>query len=528
MQLDKNQVLEESTKVAKQAANMIGGEFEQGVGFKPTPIKPIPAETLGNTPAFIPPTPKQSSAALSRLEARVSPVEQSTETPAATQQPEPNLRDTLVKRQLAALEQLGTKGEKTQQIMEEQQVLEKQQALDLIDQDIAKRENYYTRRLETLEDKGGGLQVGYESEANTIRRERARELADLYIARAGKSQDVETARQYANDLIAAEFEPLKDELKYTSELYNMLANDLTESEKLQVQQQMTEKNNATELAQSTSQQIYAELINSGAYTPERGQILKDAMAEAALAIKNGQSPDAAIAKMQGTMTGVTTIGQLQMEAQRANIEQSRQATATARTNQLLALAEAGDPEAINKLKFDPRTIEEEVDPVTRRQLESSLDSGTNLLRLASNYQKLIDDYGYTNRTFGNTEVLGQISSLRALMTAEYKKAETLGTLDAGVLALMSQIVGEEPTSGLFTPLTNATGRRSDKLSAQLGTFIENITLAQARDKARLGIEPSVDFSVISEEDDLEINSMMGVNTTTPQQGFNAATYFPKN
>lgn len=217
---------------------------------------------------------------------------------------------------------------------------------------------------------------------------------------------------------------------------------------------------------------------------------------------------------------------LAQEAQRANIAQSWASVAASNTNRLLALAEAGDQEAIKKLKFDPRSIKEEVDPVTRRQLEGAIDSGTNLLRLAGKYKQIIDNYGYTNRTFGNTEVLGQISSLRALMTAEYKKAETLGTLDAGVLALMSQIVGEEPTSGLFTPLTNATGRRSDKLSSQIGTFIENITLAQARDKARLGIEPSVDFSVITEDDNLEINNLMGIQTTTNQQGgFNPNSFY---
>jgi predicted transcriptional regulator len=111
------------------------------------------------------------------------------------------------------------------------------------------------------------------------------------------------------------------------------------------------------------------------------------------------------------------------------------------------------------------------------------------------------------------------------MTAEYKKAETLGTLDAGVLALMSQIVGEEPTS-TFNLLTNVTGRKSKQLSSQIGTFIENITVNQARDKARLGIEPTVDFTVISDEDNMEIDSLMGVNTTTSQQGgFNPNSYY---
>jgi hypothetical protein len=216
---------------------------------------------------------------------------------------------------------------------------------------------------------------------------------------------------------------------------------------------------------------------------------------------------------------------LEIQASEANIAQSWASVAASNTNMLLALAEAGDPDAISKLKFDPRTIKEEVDPVTRRQLEGGIDASTNLLRLAERYKTIIDNYGYTNTIGGDSALLGEISSLRALMTAEYKKAETLGTLDAGVLALMSQIIGEEPTS-TFNLLTNVTGRKSKQLSSQIGTFIENITVNQARDKARLGIEPTVDFTVISDEDNMEIDSLMGVNTTTSQQGgFNPNSYY---
>lgn len=314
MQPEPKTITAEGQNAAQSIANVranVDAGMTSSAARKTARATPIKADILGNTPAFVPPPVPNTQTALSRLEASTTPAPQPAEQAPA---PQPNLRESLVQRQLAALEQLQGKGARTQQIMQEQQVLDKQKALDVIDSDIAKRENYYIRQLQTLEDKGGGLKMGYESEANTLRRDRARELADLYIVRAGKSQDVETARSYANDLIAAEFEPLKDELQYTGQLYNMLANDLTDSEKMQVQQQMTEKNNSIDLAQKTSQQIYAELINAGAYTPERGQLLKDAMAQASLAIKNGQSPDAAIAKMQSAMAGVQTLESMKTKA----------------------------------------------------------------------------------------------------------------------------------------------------------------------------------------------------------------------
>lgn len=285
-------------------------------------MKPISAETIGTTPTFVPPPAPTKDASLSRLESRFEPTVPAAETPV---QEQPNLRQSLVERQLAALEKLGTRGTRTQEVMDEQQVLAKQKALDATDKDIATRERYYENRRRALEDQGGGLKVGLESEQNTLRRERARELADLYIIRAGQQQDVETARQYANDLIDAEFEPLKEELEYSGKIYQMLANDLTDSEKIQVQQQLTEKNNNTEFVRNTASQVYNELINSGAYTPERGRLLKEAMAEASTAIQNGQSPEGAIAKMQGALQGVVTTGQQEMALKRADVSQGWEA-----------------------------------------------------------------------------------------------------------------------------------------------------------------------------------------------------------
>lgn len=383
--------------------------------------------------------------------------------------------------------------------------------LNEINSKIQKEQLALRRSIEAIQSKGGGLKGGAQAEIANLERESFAKQADLSVIQMAIQGRYDSAKEIADRAVAAKFEEQTQKTAIAKFDYQENKDLFDKAEQREFDLLFSDRERQLEEAKANSSAIY----DLGLQASQDGA--PASVVERMMAAKT---------KEEALALGGQYIGALDREAKRANIAQSWASVAASNTNRLLALAEAGDQEAIKKLKFDPRSIEEEVDPVTRRQLEGAVDSGSNLLRLAEKYKTIIDDYGYTNRTFGNTEVLGQISSLRALMTAEYKKAETLGTLDAGVLALMSQIVGEEPTSGLFTPLTNATGRRSDKLSAQLGTFIENITLAQARDKARLGIEPSVDFSVITEDDNLEINNLMGIQTTTNQQGgFNPNSFY---
>lgn len=448
-------------------------------------MEPIKADKLGTTPAFVPPPAPSKDAALTRLESSITPPE-----PSQQPQQQPNLRDSLVTRQLAALEKLGTRGARTQEVMEDQQVLQRQQALDATDRNIATRERYYENRLRNLEDKGGGLKIGLESETNTIRRERARELADLYIIRAGQNQEVETARQYANDLIAAEFEPLKEEMQYTSQLYTMLANDLTDSEKLQVQQQMTEKNNNIAYAQQTSQQIYNELINSGAYTPERGQILKDAMAEASLAIQNGQSPQAAIAKMQSTMQGVQTLGQLQMEAQRASIRASN-ASAALNEAELIAYNRAQQDAAKGILSGEQVEVAQTInkdfedEPIVKAYneglqkyivLEDTLANGIDGvqdLQLVYDFMKSVDP----------TSVVRE---------AEFDNAAKTGNIFQGAYAKYNKSFG---SGGFLPPAVKDDFIRSARASFEAkNTQYNNVKAEKARQiNQRLGINNGADY-----------------------------------
>lgn len=372
------------------------------------------------------------------------------------------------------------------------------------------------RDFETNAERRGVAREFVDSEKAKVQADAATELADLSIIENAQLGNLNEARAEVDDILAEKRQAFEFENSaIEAEIARLDKMDTREaevrSEQLQIALQERTRNIETALANEKEQRGY--LVDAAANGADQGTLM---------AIRNAKTPQ------EAAFLASPFIGRLDRMQAEANMAQSWASVANSNTARLLSLAEAGDPDAIAKLKFDPRTIKEEVDPVSRRQLEASVDSGSNLIRLASKYKKIIDDYGYTNTAFGDTGVLGEIDSLRALMTAEYKKAEALGTLDTGVLTLMSQIIGEEPTSGFFTPLTNATGRRSDKLSSQLNTFIENMTLGQAKDKARLGIEPDVDFSLILPEDDEEINTAFGITTSTQSEGgFNPQTYFKK-
>lgn len=372
------------------------------------------------------------------------------------------------------------------------------------------------RDFETNAERRGVAREFVDSEKAKVQADAATELADLSIIENAQLGNLNEARAEVDDILAEKRQAFEFENSaIEAEIARLDKMDTREaevrSEQLQIALQERTRNIETALANEKEQRGY--LVDAAANGADQGTLM---------AIRNAKTPQ------EAAFLASPFIGRLERMQAEANMAQSWASVANSNTARLLSLAEAGDPDAIAKLKFDPRTIKEEVDPVSRRQLEASVDSGSNLIRLASKYKKIIDDYGYTNTAFGDTGVLGEIDSLRALMTAEYKKAEALGTLDTGVLTLMSQIIGEEPTSGFFTPLTNATGRRSYKLSSQLNTFIENMTLGQAKDKARLGIEPDVDFSLILPEDDEEINTAFGIKTSTQSEGgFNPQTYFKK-
>lgn len=124
-----------------------------------------------------------------------------------------------------------------------------------------------------------------------------------------------------------------------------------------------------------------------------------------------------------------------------------------------------------------------------RQTRDTLVASEMLRDLGIQYKDLIDKHGFTHTLAGNQEVAGQMRSLRGQMTAAYKDAKKLGTLDTGLLTLMEQILGEEPTS-TWNPFRNVTGQRSERLKSQVDSLIQTTDQEIKVAKERLGELPA--------------------------------------
>lgn len=126
---------------------------------------------------------------------------------------------------------------------------------------------------------------------------------------------------------------------------------------------------------------------------------------------------------------------------------------------------------------------------------TNVDSKAPLLNLLNQYKSELKDSNAFTARFSPTKV-GKLSSLKGQITAEYKKAEKLGTLDAGVQKLIDTII---PPAGGF-------GLVSLSPSAQVSA-IDNFITNQGG-------------TTLSAEDEDEID-----NIATGSKGFNPVNYY---
>ena len=130
------------------------------------------------------------------------------------------------------------------------------------------------------------------------------------------------------------------------------------------------------------------------------------------------------------------------------------------------------------------------DTLTQKQtfdIQSTIQANQSLLTLATQYKELIEKKGFTSPIFGNKKVIGEIDSLRGQLTAAYKDAKKLGTLDIGVQNLVEQIIGERPVS----IYKNIFGGRSKKIISQLNAFVTQIQREINQNKRQIGEAPQI-------------------------------------
>jgi Tfp pilus assembly protein PilP len=203
---------------------------------------PINANIIGNTtPLNIPKYNSNTAQTALGITAATAAQPENTQ---IIEPPEPTQsQGGMLKDKIASLIGLqGTQGEKTLEWQKEQGLDQKQIALNDINKKITTTKRSYEEQIKELrKNKEGKFGGAVEADVANLTRTANEDLANLAIIQAGTQGDYQTALNIVEQKVKAEFEPIQNEIKNYEALYNLVQDDLTESEKVQVQAQLDEK-----------------------------------------------------------------------------------------------------------------------------------------------------------------------------------------------------------------------------------------------------------------------------------------------
>lgn len=130
---------------------------------------------------------------------------------------------------------IGMQGDKTQftsDLQNQQDIVGKTQALNKVNNDILLTTQAYDNQIKELRKNDVGAVGGGVSSAITeLTRKKNEDLANLNIIKAVSLNDLNTANDIIDKKVTAKFEPIDNQIKSYQNLYTLLQNDLSESEK---------------------------------------------------------------------------------------------------------------------------------------------------------------------------------------------------------------------------------------------------------------------------------------------------------
>jgi hypothetical protein len=245
-------LLDESTKVAQTAAQTIGGNFKQGVGFSP-----ITSESLsGNTaPINLPQTTQNTSqiagssvqglteglntgiqGMISAEDAKIVAAQKATETSTTKTQ--------------SFIDKLMGKGQAQVQAETTAGIPEKTQALTDITNEYNTKALEYRRMEESVMKEGLLTDVQKNQKLREISRVKNTELADIGIKQAVAQNNLSVAQQLVDRKIDLEYGDLKDIIGYQTNFLEMNRADLTKAEQNALNLKITENERIYETGKS--------------------------------------------------------------------------------------------------------------------------------------------------------------------------------------------------------------------------------------------------------------------------------------
>lgn len=219
--------------------------------------KPIPVDQLGKNSGYNIPAPVNSTTNRDNLRTNLAtqfPTQQEAqidadraaqtpmETPAQTE------RDSVFNRFKELVGYQKDRGDDTLAAQEDVELSSKREALNEINKQALRLDEAWRNEAEQIKTAQGGTVAGANQALRAAQDRYDRKRADLAIEKLAAQGDVNTALQIVEDTIKAKYEPIDNEIETLKTLYSLTANDMTESEKMQAQAAIQEKQDARDLA----------------------------------------------------------------------------------------------------------------------------------------------------------------------------------------------------------------------------------------------------------------------------------------
>lgn len=249
------------TAWAQQQADM-AKYFPNLTGAPANPAPPVPKSMPGAdmgtvSPLNLPqPTPPSSSTAfIGSLPTTATPPPDTTGQPTA--------RDSFLSKYQNLIDRLGTQGQRYQDLQSKYQIPQITQQLADVRGTIAQRNAQYLQQWQMAGNERAALPY-VTGEQTQIQRTQAIEIGVLTAQEQALAGNLKAAQDIVDKTIEHEFEPIKTQLSAMAQFYQMNQNDLSESEKLRVENQYALMKFNAEQLYNGKKDAYNYAINSNA------------------------------------------------------------------------------------------------------------------------------------------------------------------------------------------------------------------------------------------------------------------------
>ena len=247
--------------------------LQRGYASPPPPIStPLDASRVGSSAPVVVPSPVNNTAARDNLRVVTN---QYLPTQAEAEQDNSNNldlsnRQNILGRYVSLTKDLSNKGTDTATAQESVGLAEKREALNEINKRALRLEQSFRNEAEAIRTSKGGTVGGVTESLTSTQGRYERQRADIAIEKLAAQGDVDTALKLVDDQIKAKYEPIQNEIDSLKVLYQLTADDMTESEKMRAEAVIKEKQDAADFARQKELLDYRAKIEaqSGGTAPK--------------------------------------------------------------------------------------------------------------------------------------------------------------------------------------------------------------------------------------------------------------------